>query len=410
MLESLGSRIQIDRARDQNIFTIQYQDRDRETAEKVVNTLLETFISGAQGRRRIDSGAAERFLDAQIHDYEKRLDEAEQRLADFKRENVGLMPGERGDYYSRLQNAMATLESTRAELGLAEERRKELEQQIVGEEPVFGLLEDTTTTSGGESTADRTIAQYEARLAELRLRYTENHPDVVAVKEVLAQLRGERPNTPVDRPPAAANSLNTNPVYQQMRISLSQAEVEVATLRRKLQVDTAQVEELKSRVDTIPDVERQLAALDRDYEVTRDQYDAMVRKREELRISENVESAGDDLQFRILEPPLAPQTPIGPNRPAYLTVVFAVALGAGLFLSLAMSQLKAVVANPRELAKLTGLPVLGSVSLVLPVAERDRRRQKLILFAATSAGLVVSFALVLWLQNGGAGLIRSVFA
>ena len=140
LIEDLRSLILLSREGGEDIFRISYSNSDRQTAETVVKTLLDSFVEDALGERRTESGAAAEFLESQIGEYELRLDEAEERLAAFKRENIGLMPGETGDYYTRLQAAMVTQEEIRADLRLATDRRAEYERQLIGEEPQFGIM------------------------------------------------------------------------------------------------------------------------------------------------------------------------------------------------------------------------------------------------------------------------------
>jgi polysaccharide chain length determinant protein (PEP-CTERM system associated) len=168
LIEQLRSRVVLSREGGENIFRISYSDSDRQTAERVVQTLFDNFVEDALGDRRTDSGAAEEFLQSQIDEYERRLNEAESRRAAFKRDNIGLMPGETGDYYTRLQLAMSEQQSIQAELRLAMERRTEYEKQLIGEEPVFGIMSSTGAVATGQ---DAVVEQYESNLNELLLRY-----------------------------------------------------------------------------------------------------------------------------------------------------------------------------------------------------------------------------------------------
>src|SRR5205814_1614666 len=98
MVDGLPQRIGLNGAGG-NIFAISFQDHDPQMAFRVVKTLVDTFVENAIGIKREDSSGAQRFLKQQIADYEQKLREAEDRLAQFKKENIGLMPGQSGDYY-----------------------------------------------------------------------------------------------------------------------------------------------------------------------------------------------------------------------------------------------------------------------------------------------------------------------
>ena len=88
-----------------------FEDSNPKTAYRVVQSLLDTFMEDSLGIKRDDAGVAERFISQQLADYERKLLEAESKLAEFKKANVGLMPGTQGDYYQRLDQSMAAARS-----------------------------------------------------------------------------------------------------------------------------------------------------------------------------------------------------------------------------------------------------------------------------------------------------------
>jgi polysaccharide chain length determinant protein (PEP-CTERM system associated) len=130
IIDTLQRKIQIAGDGRSSIYTISYEDADRGLAQAIVQTLLDTFVENSLGSKRTDSSTAQRFLEDQIRDYEQRLSQAEARLADFKKKNVGMMPGEGGDYYARLQTDSDQLATLRADLRLAQERRDQLVGQM----------------------------------------------------------------------------------------------------------------------------------------------------------------------------------------------------------------------------------------------------------------------------------------
>jgi len=423
MLADLSRKIIISREGGDNIFRIRYEHSNRQTAETVVRALLDSFVEDALGERRTDSGVAKEFLETQIGEYERRLNDAETRLATFKRENIGLMPGEAGDYYTRLQKSMEDLAQSRAELNLATERRAEYQKQLQGEEPVFGVAGTSTAgggVRGGSSGTDGLIAQYEAELETLLLRFTENHPDAVALRKTIdrlkAQQQEERSKTVAQGEVRArpGETLEANPVYQRMRMGLSETEVEIATLRTKVGAQETDVRDLQKLVDTIPEIERQLTALNRDYSVTRDQYETLLKRRESLHITGEVEQSGDQLQFRVIDPPRAPLSPVGPNRPLFLGGTTVGAVGLGLALALLLQQLSPVFVSRRELRSATGLPVLGSVSFAQNPKDRGIAMRRTQIFVAVSAALPVALGLAVLLQQRGhqifASLLRAIFS
>jgi polysaccharide chain length determinant protein (PEP-CTERM system associated) len=371
-----------------NMYVLRYTDRDSLMAQRVVQRLLDAFVEDTLGVKRADSGSAQQFLQQQIKEYEARLREAENQLAEFKRKNVGFMPGQQGDYYTRLQTENAKLQELEQKARLATERRNEIAKQLSGEEPTFGLF-TPSSDEAGKPAPDAQLAEYHRQLDELLLQYTDKHPRVIALRETIAQLEAQRaaavqktpkahvaPALPKDRSDAAIMALDINPVYQNLRIEQSRAEVDLAELHQQISEELAIVNDLKGRVTTIPVVEAQLTQLNRDYEVTRTQYQALLQRLDSARLSEQADSSNEQVKFRIIEPPVRPVEPAGPQRFPLMTGVLLAALAAGAGLATALNQFKPVFLSRAMLATVTGLPVLGSVSFVSdkeksPLVERE---------------------------------------
>jgi polysaccharide chain length determinant protein (PEP-CTERM system associated) len=321
---------------------------------------------------------------------------------------VGIMPGQGGDYYARMQNAIATHEKLEIDLSIALRREAELTRQLEGEEPTFGLV--MPPSGPAVSSVDVRISQYEAQLDELRLRFTDKHPDIVALEAVIERLMRDRATQlgqlPLSTDHATASQLSTNPVYQQLKLALSESELEVATLRERVAESDTQVNELRERVDSILDVERQLAALNRDYQVTRDQFETLLRKRETLRMTDQVEEAGNDVNFQILEAPRVPTSPVSPNRVILLIAVTVAALGSGVALAFVCDEVCPVYTSPRDLRGDIGYPVIGSVSFARSEAQTHRLRLHYAAFVTCVAGLLAASAVVAVLQEPGARALQ----
>lgn len=417
LLNSLQERIEVNGNRE-NIFSIAYQDSDRGKAIAVVDSLVNTFVEKSLGADRSDSSRAQSFLREQISQYEERLTKAEDNLAQFKRENVAVMPGKQGDYFSRLQESSEALEASRTELRLAEERRSELIRQLEGEEPVFGIMTNNTSPQAESSgfTSGK-IRELEVQLEELRLQYTDKHPRIGQILDTLELLREQqlaeqqaaRENGTLVAGSAAA-PLEQNPVYQNMRIQLTNTEVELASLRARVKQQSDDVIELERLVNTVPQVEAELARLNRDYGVVKANHEQLLRQLESANIGENVDASIDEVQFRIIDPPFAALEPAGPKRQLFLSATLIVALGAGGALTFLMNLLQPVFFNSRAVTAGTGLPVLGSVALVLSPAESQLKRYSRYRFVAAVGLLVLSFMLVSAFSGQWSPAIRTLAA
>jgi len=404
---------------DANTFNVTFEDKSPKIAHGVVQSLLDTFMEDSLGMKRDDAGVAQRFLLAQLREYERKLLESEARLADFKRGNVGAMPGNEGGYYQRLDVEMSKLEQLGIQARQLTERRDELARQIDGEEPTFGLM--GSSVGGGSSPIDGQIANYQARLDELEITYTEKHPEVMAIRATIERLQEEKQRGvklsssvappgagPRARDAALVHSIDANPVYQNMRIALSQADANLAEIRGQLAAQQSVVANLRSRVDAIPQVEAELARLDRDYSVNKSQYDALLQRLESARISESADQSTDDVKFRVIEPPVVPLKPSAPNRALFNSLVLLVALAAGLGLAYLMQQLRPTFATRDSLRVATGLPVLGTITAAVTETLAPWTRRQSTAVAGALGMLLVMYALNLVFSESVRATLRGL--
>lgn len=396
LIESVTKRIEIHRSTARNIYSISFTHEDPKTAKAVVDSVRELFVEESIGATRQDTSRAQKFLDDQIQAHEQRLEAAEDRLKEFKRSNVGLMPAAGQDYYARLQKAVSELQEEKLKYSEVVNRRDELKRQLLGEEPAFGLA--TAKQQSPKSLAlNARIDGMQVRLDQMLLQFTERHPDVIAlqntIKELQAQLEEEKKKKP-DKGTIAPD-LEAGPVYQRMKLTLGEAEAEVASLQARTQEFQKRVHKLEQLVDTVPKVEADLSKLNRDYDITKRNYEALLVQRERAKISQDVEESKEKVQFHTIEDAVVPKVPIWPNRALLLTVVLLGGSGLGVAFAFFMSRIRPTFDSRRLLAKTVGFPVLGSISRVFTPKERLRRNLS---FAYFGVGAVALFGVFLGLQ------------
>ena len=187
LLKNLAADITLSGGREQDLYTISYSHQDPKMAKLVVQSLLTIFVESTLGENRADTDSAQAFVDRQIRDYEAKLDAAELRLSEFKRSHVGMMPGSAEDYYGQLKTAQSTLAQATLSLREAQNQRELLEQQMEEDEDSYLMYSELMPESG--SALDVRIQGLEERLDELLLSYTERHPDVIAIRDLIGALK-----------------------------------------------------------------------------------------------------------------------------------------------------------------------------------------------------------------------------
>lgn len=394
-----GGRVGNKRSKD-NLYEISYTNTSAQLSYMVVSNLLNTMIENALNSTRSDTVTTQKFLDAQISEYEQRLFVSEQKLAEFKKTNIGYMPNEKGGYYARLQRAQDDVDALNVQLKLTKQRVEALRKQLSGENPLI-------SSETYQPAAVAKLKQMEDKRKELLILYTEKHPDVLALDVSIKNLK-ERVNSTEDVAPAESDSesVEFNPVYQEMKVALNSAKIEVGVLQAQLEDKKQSAEKLKGFIDVIPEVEAKLTRLNRDYDITRTRYLNLVERRESSRLAESASKSGNDITFRVIEQPVVPLSPSGPPRLLFLAGALLVALGAGLAWSFLRFMLAPTYFDVSQLSEKTGLPILGTVSLYLSPQHKSRRRLQLLSFLSVTCFLLVVFSGVMVFHESGASLMH----
>lgn len=421
LIASMAERIRIDleppAVRDpripNNFYRITYQDRSREKAIKVVDVLLNAFVEDTFGMKQGGAENAQVFLENQLKEYRERLTTAENALAEFKRRNIGMVPGEGGGFFQRLDQQEANVQRVEQQLRVALSQRAELERQLRGE-AAYVPSAQSTPAGGGQAPADTAsrIQETQARLDDLLLRYTDRHPDVIAARQTLEDLkvRQQQELEAVRRgdPGAAAVAgAAANPVYQNIQVQLHETDVQIAALRGELADYRGNVADLRRALDTAPEVEAEYTRLTRDYDVTQTQYNNLLQRLEQARVSEDAQQTGI-VEFQIVDPPTAPFSPVFPTRPVLLGAVLLLALGLGAGVAWLLCKVRPVFNHGRTLAEITGLPVIGVISLAWIERHRSALRRDYLRFAGAAGMLLAATVLVAVVHAPSARLMQKL--
>lgn len=355
-------------------------------ARSVVQRLLDLFVEGNLSGGRFETARTLEFLDAQLNEREKQLQEAEARRAEFESRYVGLLPG--------IGSASQRMEAARVELSQVDSNLMAAQGALAA---INGQMGSTSSSLAGAS-GGTASSQIEAQIAEGAARgWTDGHPDMLAMKRQLAAARAAEKSGA--RPAIGA----PNPAYVTLRSMQADRQAAVAALSsRKAQLQAEMAQYSSNRIAE-PGIAAEQQRINRDYDVLKAQYDKLLADREEMKLRGSLQSNTDSLQFRVIEPPSAPRIPIAPNRPLLLTLVLIVGLAAGTGVAFGISQLKTSYPVASRLERSSGLPVIGSISeVILPStkAERDRRSRYFFGGGAALAGVFALLLVVEFVQRG----------
>ncbi len=397
-----------------NSYTISYRDTDPQRAQRVVAQLVKMFVASSSNSKRKDSQDARSFIEEEIRENEAKLVAAEERLKDFKLKNFGVTGVSAQGYFARMSSLAEEVDKLRLEFNAAEQSRDAIKRELASESPQL----PAAPASPGSPAPAPLVSEFEPRLDaarkqldELLRRYTDEHPDVVSTRRVIAQLEVQKRQDLEARAEARAKALAlegakgptamaaaaTNPVFQQLRLSLTAAEANVASLRVRLSTQQAKLAEIRALANRTPQIEAEFSQLNRDYEIIRKNYEQLVTRRESASLGVKIDESSPLAEFRIIEPPRTAPSAVQPNRVSLAGLSALLALAAGVGAALLRARLRPVVSTPKALRELSGRPVLGSVSLLMnPQALRAQRAGSFGLAAGAGSLMLAQLGWVVW--------------
>ncbi|MFG6428511.1 XrtA system polysaccharide chain length determinant [Roseateles sp. LYH14W] len=406
-IEAVTGSLKIQSSGRDNLYILGYRDSDPETAKRVVQALVSIFVESSLGQTRQGTSTATTFINEQIKAYEAKLEEAETRLKEFRLKNLAL--GADGkDSAAQISEVSAQLERARLEYREAVNAREAAKAQLEAEK-TGGGGQTTAQSLIQEANANVSTPELDARLADLRRnldallqRFTDQHPDIISTRKLIKDLEDQRKREMAElrkaamkMPTVSAAQSGGSPAAQEMARILATTEVQVASLRARVDEYSSRYAQAMAALKTAPQMEAEAAQLNRDYAIQKKNYEDLVQRREQAALSGELDVASGVADFRVIDPPRANPKPVAPNRLLLLAGSMAAALGVGLFTTFAASQLRPVFHDANDLRARVELPILGVVTRLVTDADRARQRVDLIRFSAGAGGLLVMFAVAL---------------
>jgi polysaccharide chain length determinant protein (PEP-CTERM system associated) len=400
LIDEIKNRTSITTVRE-NLIRIDYNDSRPERALQVTQRLAALFIEESLAAKERESREAYEFINTQVEDYRHKLTEAEDKLKAFRASNDDARPGSETDTNSRIAGLRTQLENAR--MDLTEQRSKEaaLRQELSGE--------------AAYSSVQSRAAMYRSRLSDLQgqldqllLTDTNEHPDVVRVRhqmQDLHELAGRAETAHQMRRAAGDTSggdenVRINPVHTELRTRLAEIRRNAAAAQARMDVSESLLQAELERSRRIADTANTLSELQRDYEVNRDIYQDMLKRRENARVSMNLDAEHRGLTFDIQEPATLPLRPSGLRFMHFGLAGLGLGLALPLALLFAWLRLDPRVRSANQLQQMTGLPVLASLPVYPSEREhshtraRDRLLIGVLLVVAATYATAIAF---LWI-------------
>ncbi|MEM9742753.1 MAG: XrtA system polysaccharide chain length determinant [Pseudomonadota bacterium] len=363
LIEDLQSRISIRQGRGKegaNLYTITYLDEKPERATSVVSMLLDSFVEDVLSIKQLDTGRTQEFLQEQLAYYRNLLSATEFKLERFKREHPEFAVNGRNSFFEQLQRARDGRDSLQREVEIESRKVEEIRRQLTGLLP-YGGASDAEAARSLLPETQRKVALMQS-LDELLLQFTEQHPDVIALKEQIERIE-QREKAQLTSLRAGQDGVAdaSNPLYVEVQLQLSAANVTLAEKQELLRVAEIKASKLESVVDTQPALEREFIQLKRDYDEYEKFYDQVLNESERERIG-RVGEQQDSVLFNVIEPPVTASTPVAPKRQLLIAAAFGIGLALAMALMFLLRMLDSTIMDLADMTAIANLPVVGDVS------------------------------------------------
>lgn len=402
-LNRLMDQIKMVAADRGNVYSIAYRDTNPARARQIVEAAVALFVNSGTDNKKRDSAEANRFIDEQIQTNEAKLIEAETRLKDFKLRNFGVSGVSNQDYFVRMSTLSDEVAKLRTDLRAAEQSRDAYRRELAAEDPQLPAESLPGAAPVVVSEMEARLDSQRRQLDELLRRFTDDHPDVINVRRLVAQLEQEKRLEMEARTHTggrASGMAATSPVYQRIRFSLAESEAQVASLRSQLSAQQERLAQARALAGRVPQVEAEFAQLNRDYDVMRKHFDQLVTRRESASLGVKLDESSQMADFQLIEPPRVSPTPVFPGHLHMALITVLLALASGVAAALAMAMLQRTVDDADALAQVSGRPFLGAVGLSMtPAFQRSARRNLIWLAGVAMVWLAFQAAWLAWVAK-----------
>lgn len=363
-------------------FRIAYQGRDPATVAEVANQIGNLFIDENLRTRESHAEGTSEFIEEQLQQAKKSLTALEAQVEDYKLKHKGELPEQESSLAGALSRAQIELQANQDGINRAGQSKALLSTSLTMAEATAKVLERTAAArnaSPGAATLNAATLNstgLQAELDALRLRYTEEHPDIQRLEKLLAQAhqseKAARPQSGSTAGLSAGDEMVPDLLQQRERIAnlrtelgLAGHELDLRTAERKdILVRTGA---LQSRMDTLPVREQQLTALSRDYEIAKANYKSLLNNRLSADMATDMEKRQQGERFTMIDPAQPPSKPFSPDRLQWAGLACALSLLIAVFAGMAREMKRNVVLGEWELPP--DIAILGRITAIVPVTE-----------------------------------------
>jgi polysaccharide chain length determinant protein (PEP-CTERM system associated) len=393
-------------------FRVSFTADDARTAMRVTERLASLFIEENLREREVLAEGTNQFLEAQLEDARRRLVETERQVEDYKRKYDGELPEQRDANMQGLHNSEMQLQALMDSLNRDRDRHLVLERLIADAstpdaQPTAGVAAPPTTLNADGVPVGASLSQQleaaQAALQAMQTRLTPQHPDVMRMKRVIAELQKKVDAEALAKPVSTAAAPVVSPAELAKRNRLAESKGELEKLDKQLAVKADNEQKLRGaialyqkRIEAAPVRDGELTELTRDYRTLQATYTSLLGKKEDSKVAANLERRQIGEQFKILDPARMPERPTSPNRPQLQLVGVALGLAVGLALAGLVEYLDKTLKSEADVRVALNLLVLATIPVLPDVNRPGNRRWRVLAISSAMFIVAVAGAAVVW--------------
>lgn len=354
------------RIRGQELFTVSLVDKDPAFAQSFVNTLVKKYVEENISSKRDETYGANRFLQEQIDLFKRKLDEAENAIIEFRKQQGVYFSVDEGAVLGEIRQFKERIEQVQLDLDTMQARRARLQGQLRTLSPTVDIFSGSTGKNG--------LLELERRLASLLLKFTEKYPEVIRLKaEIEALKKRSREEGGSTETTETSSMTSVNPLYQQVQQQLFEVESEISALQAQQASHEKRILEREESLRDVPENRKKLALLTQERDSTKGIYEQLLQRMGQSEVSKQMEIGDKTATFRIVDPAVLPKTPVSPNMIKMILLAIAAGFGSGLGMVFLLDNLDSSIRSPQQLENL-GLQILATIPSIENPGRSKRRR------------------------------------
>ncbi len=378
-------------------FKIGYTSRSPLEAAEVANQLASMVILESLRAREHQLSGTEEFLDGELQDTKRKLEEKEAEVSRIKAQYITDLPESKQFHLEALESLRNQLRSSQDRVNRDEEQKVYLQSMVGNSRPFIDI--DANSGEDASSPTQQLIEKVETSLVELRSRYRPNYPDVRKLQSQLDILKAKKAQEDADAPKRnvsgeAIARAAKNPVVSSQ---LAKLDLEIAE-QTKLQAQlNDQINAHVVKLEQMPIFESKIAGLMRDYESLRAHYNALLDRKISAGMASNLETHQKAERFQTLDAATVPDKPSAPNRTQIALGALFVGLFVGFGVAVVIDFSDTAVRGEKEAARILGAPVLAGIPMIVSQREVVLRRTRFAIAVAATiacsagAGALITF-------------------